>query len=321
MKHSSVKDSFVLDLQPTLLLHKREGFVSRFEWSPDGAWIAETRPKKDGVRLWSLADGPVAGPIASVPGVDQARWSPDGRGLSVSAGTRIWAYDVGDDGALTQRWSVSCASKACASTAWRPDGGALAIGVGERVVLLDAETGAQTFEYALGLRGSEFICSLEWNHERPSEIGVGTSRGMFGVDVEGPSITIDFGARWITAARWWAKDLVYVAHSGQLIAWNPRRGEAAGQVEFDDYIRSLTLSADRTLAAVMLRGRMIVVRTPEPRYGPEPATLEVVADVTLTGVKKPSGVWAEFHPSAPQLAVHTANGSAIQIYTWDPAQL
>ena len=328
----------MLHLQPTVRLpSKREGVVSCFEWSPDGAWLAEVRAKKGGVRLWSLANSgagskPEVGPIAEMPGIVELpsswkslRWSPDGRGLSVSAAGQVRVFDVGLDGALTERWTSPCApehNSACA--AWRPDSSALAIGVRDRVVLLDAQTGASTFDMSLGI-GRAFVSALEWNPEpqsRASELAAATSRGLFGIDVDTRAITIDFGSsQYFNAARWWAPDLVYTSDNTRLIAWNPRRGEAAGQAIVPGSITTVSLSADRTLVAAMTRGRLVLLRTPPPSYGPEPATLEIVADLTLTGMKVPRGVWAEFHPTLPQLAVHTANAAEIDLYRWDPADL
>jgi hypothetical protein len=161
---------------------------------------------------------------------------------------------------------------------------------------------------------------VEWDPEG-QRVAAGTTVGMFGVNVETRTIPIDVGARMVMGARWWSPDVVVFAMNDRLLAWNTRLQEGAGQATFDDYVKVLTLSADRTLAAVMLRGRLVVVRTPQPQYGPEPATFEVVADMPLSGVKKPSGYWAEFHPTLPRLAVHTGNANAIQIYDWDPATL
>lgn len=290
--------------------------------------MAESRSKQGGIRLWSLSGGvPVAGPIVAVPGMSEGaspsgslRWSPDGRGLSISTAAMVRVFDVRDDGSLTERWATSCSPKDRTRTAWRPDGSALAIALGDSVVLLDAETGARTFELSFRLASREFVTVVEWDPEG-QRVAAGTTAGMFGVNVETRTISIDVGSHMVTGARWWSSDVVVFAMNDRLLAWNTRRQEGAGEARFDDYVKALTLSADRTLAAVMLRGRLVVVRTPEPRYGPEPVALEVVADMPLGGVKKPVGYWAEFHPTAPRLAAHTGNSNAIQIYDWDPVTL
>ncbi|MCA9613800.1 MAG: WD40 repeat domain-containing protein [Sandaracinus sp.] len=314
-------------LTPMALLSKREGHVDSFEWSPCGRWLAESRRKR-GIRLWSF-DGttPVAGPLVPVPGLGEGasswgslRWSPDGRGLSISAGQHVRVFDVDADGGLKERWAASCAPATRERTAWRPDGTALAMTSGDGVVLLDASSGERTFEFSFRLRKNELTCVLEWAPDN-QRLAVGTSTGMFGVNVSTNAICLDVGARMVMGARWWSDDVVLFTIDDRLYAWNPRRQEGAGQAKLPEHAKSLTLSADRTLAAVMLHGRLIVLRTPTPTYGPEPATLQVVADVPLNDVKKPVGVWAEFHPSEPRLAVHTGSASAIQIYAWDPASL
>jgi WD40 repeat protein len=325
----SILPTTVLELHPTLLLpSKREGKLSCFEWSPDGAWIAEVRGKLEGIRVWSLAGSvPHVGPIAAVPGLVEVpssqgslRWSPDGRGLSISAAGMVRVFDVGQDGALTQRWASACAPSKRVRTAWRPDGSALAIGLGDRVVLLDAQTGERTFDLCLRLASHDSLDVLEWN-PAGNEVAAGAWGGMFGVDVETREITIDLGAQMAIGARWWSPDLLYVGADRQVLAWNPLRQEAAAQIILDGAVCMLSLSADRTLAAVMLRGRLVLLRTPPPRYGPKAPTLEIVADMTLPGVKHPVGVWAEFHPTLPWLATHTGNAASIQVYEWDPATL